>query len=96
MAVSQRALFTRIDQDDTCPSVGVVTAVAEAEGVSPLDLQPPLGSVIDTDALDRLGEKLTSRPDQPPARIEFPYKGYLVTVTEDRGISLAELDSDTA
>lgn len=32
----------------------VVEAVAEAEGVSSVDLTPPLGTVIDTEALDCL------------------------------------------
>jgi hypothetical protein len=45
---------------NTDPSVkdslgfAVVTAVAEAKGVDPMELEPPLASVIDPDALNSL------------------------------------------
>lgn len=69
----------------------VVTAVAEAEEVSPLDLQP-LARVIDPDDL----EALAGGPDPrttPPAQIEFQYCGYDVTVTGGGSVSLADADS---
>jgi len=59
----------------------IVTAVADAEGTSPLDLEP-LSREIDPDALDtlvRTGEDVTA---------EFSYHGYQVCVSSDGQITL--------
>lgn len=71
----------------------VFHGVADAEGVSPLDLQP-LGEVIDTDALNRV---IASTGDSTGASrvLSFAYSGYEVTVCGDESVSLSELDDDT-
>ncbi|MDS0474488.1 hypothetical protein NDO75_05750 [Natrinema sp. 1APR25-10V2] len=65
----------------------VVRAVAEADGVDPVDLQPPLNDVVNASALDRLFE--------PPGngavrrgRVSFDYRGYDVTVHSSGRVSL--------
>lgn len=52
----------------------VVTTVADAEGVSPLELDP-LATAIDAEALDRL-----VTPGTDSVVVEFRYSGYDVTV----------------
>lgn len=75
------------DQGDPV-SVTVARSVADAEGVSPLELEP-LGSVVDTDALNRLVNSETS--SGPAIRsIEFTYEGYGVTVHEDGHVEVGE------
>jgi hypothetical protein len=59
----------------------IVTAVADAEGTSPLKLQP-LATVIDPDALGalvRTGEDMTA---------EFTYHGYHVCVSGDGQVTV--------
>lgn len=52
----------------------VVDTVADAEGVSPLELRP-LASVIDPDALDTLF------PSETGVTLEFEYLGYRVRLS---------------
>lgn len=69
----------------------VVEAVAEAEGVDPVELEP-LCKVIDTDALESLFRpQLTvgAVPD-PESVARFEYCGYEVTVSAVGTVSLTE------
>lgn len=59
----------------------IVDAVADAEGVSALDLEPPLAAVVDPDALESLVGSMGRAPGNEPGRIQFVYGGYDVTVT---------------
>lgn len=61
------------------PSTRVVEAIAEAEGVDPVALDPPLNAVIDLDALDELFSPNSGVP-RPSGRVEFEYDGYDVVV----------------
>ena len=64
----------------------VVRAVAEAEDVSPLDLQP-LATVIDPDALEAL-----VRDGWGNVTIEFTYQGYQVCVDGDEQVTVSDLN----
>lgn len=68
------------------PSERIVDAVAAAEDVSPTELEPRLGEVIDADALNKL-------VDGHPAangdvRVSFTYGDHVVTVRRDASIEL--------
>ena len=65
----------------------VVAAVADAEGVSPLELDP-LASAIDPDALNAL-----YRDGRRGVAIEFAYQGYEVDVSGDGRVSVTPLES---
>lgn len=67
----------------------VVEAVAEAEGVDPLELTPPLCEVIDPDALDHLfaTTPVDSRMD---GKVTFDYNGYEVTAWGSGYVSVRE------
>lgn len=60
----------------------VIHAVADAEGVSPLDLRP-LVAVIDPDALNRLFPDATEN-----AAVEFTYHGHRVRVSGDEQVTV--------
>ena len=62
-------------------SVLVVRAVAEKEGVNPLELDIPLHDAINPEALDAL-----FRSDGSTAT--FEYYGYTITVTKDRIVEI--------
>ncbi|MFP8955637.1 HalOD1 output domain-containing protein [Natrialbaceae archaeon A-CW3] len=64
----------------------VVTAVADAAGVSPLHL-PPLLKVIDPDALDRI-----VRTGSQDLTVEFTYNSYRVRVSGDGYVTVRSLD----
>jgi hypothetical protein len=72
-------------------SAAVVEAVAEAEGVSPMELQPPLHYSVDVDALDELFRPRRNAGDGNPV-ISFVYAGYVVTVREGEIIVVREID----
>lgn len=56
----------------------VIEAVAEAEGVDPTDVTPPLYDVMDPDALDRLFE--SANVDK---QFVFSYNGHEVAVGDE-------------
>lgn len=71
-----------------CPTIteAVVRTVAEAEDVSPLDLQP-LATVIDPDALEAL-----VRDGWGNVTIKFAYQGYQVCVDGDEQVTVSDRD----
>uniref|UniRef100_A0A8A2VLE5 Halobacterial output domain-containing protein n=1 Tax=Haloterrigena alkaliphila TaxID=2816475 RepID=A0A8A2VLE5_9EURY len=60
----------------------VVNTVADAEGVSPLELQP-LASVIDPDTFDTLFPSETG-----DVTLEFEYQGYRVRISGDTRVTV--------
>lgn len=73
------------DRTVESPSVteSVVEAVADADGVGPEELAPPLYDAIDPDALERL---LATAPGT--RRVVFTYNGYEVTVRGDGSVAI--------
>ncbi|MFC4541066.1 HalOD1 output domain-containing protein [Halosolutus amylolyticus] len=74
-------------------SLTVVERIAEHEGVSPEDLQPPLHYAVDTEALDALFRSSTAEEVSPT--VEFPYQGYTVRVEGDGDVSILEPEPAT-
>ena len=58
----------------------VVFAVAAARDVCPTDLETPLHSAVDADALDRLHESVDRGPSPDSLRVEFTWAGCDVVV----------------
>jgi len=77
-----------LDSDDSV-SQRVVETVAEAEGVPPTELRPPLYEVVDPDALDRL----FAHPSPSGSRVVFSYKNYEVTVDGEGLVSVSSADA---
>ncbi|RQG95523.1 HalOD1 output domain-containing protein [Natrarchaeobius chitinivorans] len=71
------------------PSMRVLAAIADAEGVSPAALEPPLTDVVDTAALDRLFESTASDASTRRGRVSFRYRGYEITVDSDGTVDVA-------
>ena len=69
-------------KDGVSPSQAIIEAVADSEGVSVTDIEPPtyepLYAAINPEALDRLVS--TASGDPLSLRIVFEYEGYEVTV----------------
>lgn len=74
--------FTRTPRwtEDEPVSTRVIAAVADACDVDPLEL-PPLGDVLDPDALDQLFNSFDSRIG--PGRVDFMMAGCEVVVHSD-------------
>ena len=64
----------------------VIQAIPDCEGVSPLDISPPLFDAIDPDALDRV-----YADGRPGVTTEFQYAGFRVTVRPSGRIELSPL-----
>ncbi|WP_135820177.1 HalOD1 output domain-containing protein [Halostella litorea] len=77
------------------PSERVVESVAEAEGVDPVDLTPPLNDVVDLDALDALFAPVGGVP-RAVGRVEFRYDGYVVVVEADGSVTVEPADATSA
>lgn len=69
-------------QLDERVSEAVISAIADLENVSPLEL-PPLYEVIDPDALNVLFQR-----DATPRRVEFSYRGHDVVVRNEGDVSI--------
>lgn len=75
----------RYDEPDDPPlSQVIIEAVAEAEGISPDQLDRPLHNAIDPDALDALFAERT----EANGYVVFDYYGYDITVHPDEQIAL--------
>lgn len=59
----------------------IVERVAAAEGVSPTDLESPLYSVVDPDALETLCRQHPGGTAGSDFEVRFTYAGYRVRVT---------------
>lgn len=78
----QGIVHRAVDETNATPmSAVVIEALAEAKGVSTLDLEPPLYEAIDPDALDRLSRSWSEGGNS--GRLAFSVSGYRVTVTVD-------------
>lgn len=94
MSNTQNATTTPPESHDhTDVGEAVVTAIAEAEGISPLDVSPQLATVVDPDALNNLIGRMDDIPGGRPGRIEFAYGDHLVTVTADGAVSVADAET---
>lgn len=69
-------------------SVRVVQGVAAREGVDPIDLEPPLHAVVDTDALDALCRSIAEESRSPVA-VEFSYRGHRVSIDDAGEIEIS-------
>lgn len=65
--------------DSSAPSARVIEAVARKEGVSPVELTPPLYDAIDPDALDALA-RTEADSNGNGIEIEFTYLDYAIQV----------------
>lgn len=72
----------------TPPSLAVVEVIAEETGVSALELSPPLQTVVDLDALDKLAG--TPAAERSSTRISFTYGEYEVTVHGDGTVDVSD------
>ncbi len=73
--------------DGPAPSRVVIEKLADADGVEPVELEPPLGTVIDTDALDRLFATRSATA----GRVTFRYCDYDVTVTSEGNVMVSSV-----
>lgn len=95
-------MLVSVDQSDATAvdsvSFAVIAAIAEAEGVDPVEIEPPeydaLYDVVNPEALDSL---FAQRPDgtaRAGGRVEFPYCGYRVVVEADGDVEVYDTNND--
>lgn len=75
---------------DISPSEKVLDTIAKRDGVSPVDVEPPLYDVIDPEALDALFRDSEDGTTDPERRIVFRYSGYHVSVSGSGDVRIAE------
>lgn len=71
-------------------SVAIAEEIAERENTDPIDLTPPLHSVIDTEALASLFHSSSMSSADREGAVQFTYCGYTVTVDSDGQITITE------
>ncbi|WP_436343524.1 HalOD1 output domain-containing protein [Natronorubrum sp. FCH18a] len=94
-------MLLSVDRSDTAAvhsvSFDVITAIAEREGVDPMDIEPPeyeaLYDAINPEALDALFAPREDGTPRAPGRVEFPFCGYQVVVSSDGEVSVTDLDT---
>jgi len=79
----------RAGSDSGAVSLAVVEALAEAQDVSPLELDPPLFDAVDPEALDGL---FAASDAIVEGRIVFTVDGYEVTVTAENDVYVEPTD----
>lgn len=71
------------------PSLRVLEAIADAEGVSPTALEPPLNDVVDPASLDRLFEPTATGDSTQGRQVSFRYREYDVTISSNGTVELS-------
>lgn len=77
-----------VSQPPKSPTLRVVDAIANQTDVDPTELTPPLGTVIDPEALDAVFEADASSD----LRVSFEYAGYLVSLSSNEDVSIEPLE----
>lgn len=72
----------------------IVDVVATREGVDPLELEVPLNTAVDAEALDALVTGAGGRDERNSVRVTFTYLGYEITVDGPNRVGIAELPVD--
>lgn len=72
------------------PTQRIVQAIADAEGVEPVDLDPPLFDVLDGDLLNALVSSNETNADEPSLELSFEYFGYTVHVAAGGTVSVSK------
>ncbi|SDK19752.1 HalOD1 output domain-containing protein [Natronorubrum texcoconense] len=94
-------MLLSVDRSDTAAvhsvSFDVIAAIAEREGVDPMDIEPPeyeaLYDAINPEALDTLFAPREDGSPRASGRVEFPFCGYLVVVSSDGDVDVEELNN---
>lgn len=81
-------------QEQSTPNLGakIVEEIADREGTSPIQLSPPLYSVIDPDALNSLFQSTASADLDREGSVCFTYCGYNVHVDSNANITAESID----
>jgi hypothetical protein len=74
--------------DEDLPSRAVINQIAAIEDVDPVELEPPLQSVIDLDALD----SLYRAKNGASVDVTFKYGDYVVTVDGDTDVTVRDAE----
>ena len=67
----------------------VIEAVADREGVDPMDLDVPLFESVDPDVLDLVVRSADGGTHRSTVRVSFSYYGYEVSVAADGSVDVA-------
>lgn len=70
-------------------SESVIEAVADREGVDPMDLTAPLYDAVDPEALDAMVQD-DAKYNESSLRIEFQYYGYTISVSADGSVQVSD------
>ncbi len=97
-------MLLSLDQSDTDEagslSFRVITAVAEREGIDPMEFEPPeyeaLYDVVNPEALDSLFAPRQNGSERATGTVEFRFCGYDIVVTSDGEVSLSERENHKA
>jgi predicted ATPase len=69
------------------PIEQIITSIAEKEGIDPVEMTPPLGEVIDSDAVKTLlNQEPTNSGEQ--LEIHFTYFGYDIVASANGDIEI--------
>lgn len=83
------------EQSHEAPSQAIVTLIADLEGTAPTELQPPLYSVVDPEALDSLFDSSATDESRTPSYTCFRYRGYEIRVEAGGDITITNLEAET-
>ncbi|SIR82806.1 HalOD1 output domain-containing protein [Natronorubrum thiooxidans] len=93
-------MLLSVDRTDTADlhsvSFDVIAAVAEQEGVDPMEIEPPeydaLYDVINPEALDMLFAPREDGSKRANGSVEFPFCGYQIIVDSSGKVEAVEQD----
>lgn len=79
---------------ETPPTTTVIEAIAEHEGLDPLDLEQPLYEVVDPDALDSMIGDGEAGHGLSDITVQFSYNGCTVHASSDGSVEVRSAHSE--
>ena len=73
-------------------SMADIRAVSAVDGREPASL-PPLGNIVDTDALNSLFEPRLDGSSRPGGRLSLVYNGYRITVDNSESLTITPVNA---
>lgn len=68
----------------------IVCTIADHEAVDPLNLDPPLGAVVNTDLIEAVAADSRDNETMVSSPLEFEYHGYIITVDSTGEVAVSD------
>lgn len=86
--VSDGCMCAQVTAEQETPVLAIATALSDLEGTPPDELNPPIGSTLDTTLINRFVEE--GREGNVGGELEVMYRNHTITISPDGVITIPD------